>query len=248
MLKRSEHDIGKLPLFGLLVLVFGEWLVLVVPFIPSAVPGTCRVPKQVRQMQEKGEERRRRSFRLGISEPGAELWADGAVSGDTAIEAWPVAFDQRYRGDVVGKLRADQLYHLSCTLGLHKHIWDRLQLPPPSFLLRRAVRGRLEYLAQDDLLLLNSDKAGANQGLSSALRKTAKPAASLSPEELRIALSERGMDVLGYGDHTLRERLRWWLERQARDEGKGMAMLGMLFGRLVIREWVKLNLDANKDS
>jgi hypothetical protein len=70
----------------------------------------------------------------------------------------------------------------------------------------------------------------------------------LSPEELRIAVSERGMDVLGYGDDALRERLRWWLARQGRDEGKGRAMLGMLFGRLVMREWVKLNLDANKDS
>jgi hypothetical protein len=248
LLKRSEHDIGKLPFFSVLVLVFGEWLVLIVPFIPNAVPGTCRVPKQLQQMQEKAEERRRRSFMLGISEPSADQWPDGTISGDSSTSSWPVAFNQQYLTDVVGKLRADQLYHLSCTLGLHKHIWDRLQLPPPSFLLRRAIRGRLEYLAQDDLLLLNSDRAATNQGQSPNPRKTAKPTTSLSPEELRIAVSERGMDVLGYGDDALRERLRWWLARQGRDEGKGRAMLGMLFGRLVMREWVKLNLDANKDS
>jgi hypothetical protein len=248
VLRRNDHDIGKLPLFGVLVLIFGEWLPLLVPYIPNAVPTTCRIPKQQRQMQEKAEERRRRAFMLGVSEPSAEQWSHQIVRTDTVTESmWPSAFDPRWLHDIVIRLRPDQLYHLSCTLGLHKHIWDRLQLPPPSFFLRRAILKRLMYLAQDDLLLLISNKSPTNKAQSWSVQKTDGPTWSLSPDELRIALSERGFDVLGYGDEALRERLNWWLERQARDEGQGRAMFGMLFRRLVMREWVKLHLKANGD-
>lgn len=245
LLKRNAHDIGKLPLFGVLVLIFGEWLPLIVPFIPNAVPTTCRIPKQQLQMQEKAEERRRRAFMLGVSEPSAEQWAGGSSS---SVASWSAAFDRKHLDEIIGKLRPDQLYHLSCTLTLHKHIWDRVQLPPPSFLLRGAIARRLQYLAQDDLLLLNSDQASVNQAQSWSRNATSKPAMSLSPDELRIALAERGFDVLGHSDETLRGRLIWWLDRQLQDEGNGGAMFGMLFRRLVMREWVKLNLKANRDA
>ena len=244
LLMRNDHDIGKLPLFSLLVLVFGEWLVLLVPFIPNAVPGTCRIPKQVEKMRAQAEARRQQSFRRGIAEPLTDQWTDGANSTAKSLPQWPVAFDGEYLDDIVKHLQSDQLYHLSCTLGLHKHIWDRLQLPPPSFLLRSAISKHLRYLAQDDLLLTNSETAGSNRNVKQE-QHLHSIAGSMSSDELRIAVSERGVDVLGCSDDQLRKALVRWLAPQAKDGGRGRAMLGSLFGRLVMREWVKLNLDAD---
>lgn len=237
LLARNRRDVGKLPLFGLLVLVFGEWLPLLVPFIPNAVPGTCRIPKQLRGMQEKAEERRRRSFRLGISEPGHEQLPSGLMGGKEEASAnvetnWTLAYNTQYRKRLLQNLRADQLLHLSSTLGLHSTLWDRVQLPPPSILLRRRIAHRLAYLAQDDVLLLR------HRGNKS----------HLAQEELHLACTERGIDVLGKPDGGLRESLTWWLRRQKEDEGMGRAMMVMLFRRLAMRDWVDLHLRANADN
>lgn len=233
LLARNDHDIGKLPIFSVLVLVFGEWLVLLVPFVPNVVPGTCRIPKQVQGMREKVEERRRVSFRHGITEPSSEQLPDedsdpiGLTK--NAANAWPVAFSNEYRQLMLKNLRHDQLHHLSSTLGLHSTIWDRIQLPPPAFILRGRISKRLQYISQDDILLCQND--GAKR---------------LSAEELQSACEDRGLDILGKRDETLRDGLAWWLKRQEEDAGWGRAMMTMLFRRLAIREWVKLNLKANQ--
>lgn len=231
LLHRNDHDISKLPFFGVLVLVFGEWLPLFVPFMPGAVPGTCRIPKQVHGMREKAEERRRISFRQGITEPSKEQLPDDrlVVAGRPGPQAeWPMA-DTTYVRSMLQTLRDDQLYHLSSSLGLHNRLWDRIQLPPPAFLLRRSLTRWLQYLTLDDKLLLASDRA-----------------AKLQPVELELACEDRGLDVLGKKDAVLRDNLTWWLKRQEEDKGRGRVMLAMLFRRLAIREWAKLNLDANR--
>ena len=233
LLARNSYDIGKLPLFGLLVAIFGEWLPLFVPFIPNAVPGTCRIPKQVWSMREKAEERRRLSFRQGITEPSIEQLPDDPIDSASGMkgvaDAWPMAFSDEYRRLMLKNLRDDQLHHLSSTLGLHSRIWDRVQLSPPASLLRRSINKRLEYLSQDDLLLCKSGHTH-----------------HLSLDELHIACEERGLDILGKRDETLRESLAWWLKRQEEDAGWGKALFTMLFRRLAIRDWVKLNVKANQ--
>ena len=226
LMVRNQHDLGKLPVFGLLVLIFGEWLALIVPFIPNTVPGTCRIPKQVEGMRTKAEERRRISFLQGITEPTSTQFPDDG--GRDPKFAWPVAFINEYRREMLANLRSDQLLHLSSTLGLHSTLWDRIQLPPPSSILRNKVNRRLHYLSQDDYLILHNGGA-----------------ARLSPPELAIACEERGLNILGKRDEESREELAWWLARQQEDSGYGKALLAMLFRRLVMREWVKLNLRAN---
>ncbi|GAB7363344.1 hypothetical protein MBLNU230_g3625t1 [Neophaeotheca triangularis] len=217
LLARNTYDIGKLPFFGLLVLLFGEWLPLLVPFIPYAVPGTCRIPKQVRGMREKEETRRTKSFRMGIREPFKE---DMVVQQADAEEVkprpntWP-ATDLDYTKALVGKLRDDQLFHLSSSLNLHSTIWDKLQLPPPSALLRRLVARRLQYLALDDMLLVRSNEA----------------VQKLVPDELAVACEERGVSPLAIQDNGLREVLKTWLRRQDEESGEGKAMIEMLFRR-----------------
>ncbi|KAK5135136.1 hypothetical protein LTR08_005522 [Meristemomyces frigidus] len=231
ILQRNDRDIAKLPVFGVLVLVFGEWLPLLVPFMPGAVPGTCRIPKQVKGMREAAEERRRISFRQGISEPSKEQFPDDrvVVAGRPGGHAeWPMA-DSTYVRSVLEKLRSDQLLHLSSSLSLHNRLWDRIQLPPPGFLLRRALAKKLQSLTLDDKLLLHKD--GFSQ---------------LSRTEVEIAADDRGLDVSGQEHEVLRDRLEWWLKRQEENSGRGPAMLTMLFRRLAMRDWVKLNMEANR--
>ncbi|TKA77454.1 hypothetical protein B0A55_04767 [Friedmanniomyces simplex] len=225
ILQRNNHDIGKLPLFGVLVLVFGEWLPLFVPFMPGVVPGTCRIPKQVHGMREAAEERRRTSFRTANFEPekGQISFGEAEVQGNT----WPMASEKYIQG-VLQPMRDDQLHHLSTTLGLHSRLWDRVQLSPFRFLMRRRVTKHLQYLALDDRLLAQSP-----------------PTSKLSHMELENACEERGLDVLGRPEPILRESLSWWLKRQAEDKGRGRAMLSMLFRRLAIRDWVELHVKAN---
>ena len=214
LLERYRYDVGKLPLFGVLVLIFGEWLPLLVPFIPGAVPGTCRIPKQVQGMRQKAEERRRVSFRQGIAEPTKEQLAvsetDSESMGGTV---WPLARPQ-YAQTLLRRLRDDQLLHLSSTLGVHNRLWDRLQLPPPSALLRRGLAKKLQYITTDDILLLQCG------GVS-----------KLVSDEVMVAAEERGLDVLGRKDAALREQLAWWLNRQQEDGGRGRAVIDMLFRR-----------------
>ncbi|CAK4030720.1 hypothetical protein DOTSEDRAFT_74909 [Lecanosticta acicola] len=208
LLERNGHDIGKLPFFGLLVALFGEWLPLLVPFIPSAVPGTCRIPKQVLGMRGKAEERRRESFRRGIAEP-----AMGELVAGKDGEAWSMTKREMAR-EVLGGLKAEQLFHLSCTLNNHNRLWDRVQLPPPTALLRSGLSKKLSYIAKDDKLLVRDGGVPL-----------------LSPEELDIACEERGIDVLGKQEETLRANLDWWLARQQEDQGRGRAVMVMLFRR-----------------
>jgi hypothetical protein len=53
----------------------------------------------------------------------------------------------------------------------------------------------------------------------------------LSGEEVAIACEERGIDVLGKAEERLREELQVWLQKQEKDDGRGWAMVEMLFRR-----------------
>lgn len=56
--KRVKHDLNKLPIFGLLLLVCGEFTPFVVLAVPTIVPYTCRIPKQVDKILKRIEEKR----------------------------------------------------------------------------------------------------------------------------------------------------------------------------------------------
>lgn len=208
LLERNAWDIGKLPFFGVLVLLFGEWLPLLVPFIPNRVPGTCRIPKQVRGMRQKSEGRRRMSFRSGVEEP--------KEAGEVVVEGGGKrrVTDRGSVQEVLKSLDQKQLVHLSCVLNTHGGIWEKVQLEPPAGLLRRAVSARMQYIALDDFLLVEAGGPGG-----------------LSREEVVIACEERGIDVLGKDEEKLRAELKAWVKKQEKDDGRGRAMLEMLFRR-----------------
>lgn len=208
LLERNARDIGKLPFFGVLVLLFGEWLPLLVPFIPNRVPGTCRIPKQVRGMREKSEGRRMLAFRAGVQEPKevGKVMAEGGGK-------WGIT-ERASVQEMLKSLGPQQLMHLSSVLNQHSGIWDRLQVSPPAGLLRHSVGARMQYIALDDFLLV---EAGGPTALSS--------------EEVTIACEERGIDVLGKPEEKLRAELQIWVQKQKEDDGRGRAMLKMLFRR-----------------
>ncbi|OQO01629.1 hypothetical protein B0A48_12665 [Cryoendolithus antarcticus] len=213
LLERNAFDVGKLPIFGVLVLIFGEWLPLLVPFMPGAVPATCRIPKQVKGMREKAETRRRVSFRHGVEAPEVEKLGMVEAGKESGEKSWPMTRAENIK-KVLQKLRTDQLLHMSSSLDLHGSIWDRVQLPPPGVLLRRRLTDRLQSVTLDDQLLLRS---GGGQ--------------KLSGEELVLACEERGIDVLHGKTDKLQEALKTWLQRQKEDSGRGRALMRMLFNR-----------------
>ncbi|EPE35865.1 hypothetical protein GLAREA_05203 [Glarea lozoyensis ATCC 20868] len=129
LLIRSWHDTKRVPLFGLVFLICGEFTPLVVLAISNIVPWTCRIPRQIEKDRRVLEERRGISFRNLTMAPPTE------------------------KG---GALVRMQLIHVSWSLGLSSSVWDYLggQYPGlPDWMLRRRVKRRVEYLEMDDMLL-----------------------------------------------------------------------------------------------
>ncbi|KAG6002957.1 hypothetical protein E4U21_002485 [Claviceps maximensis] len=138
LLWRVRHDMLRLPLFGLMLLVIGEFTALVVIYVDGVVPYTCRIPKQLYSSLEKAEQRRRRAF--------DEL--------ETRFPHGPLS--PRLGADVARK-------HVLRSLHLSGTMWDRLGFTPPGMW---QVKGRLRmaFLEGDDTNLIED---GGPMGLES---------------------------------------------------------------------------------
>ncbi|KAH7262230.1 hypothetical protein BKA59DRAFT_448456 [Fusarium tricinctum] len=124
LLWRVRHDMIRLPLFGLMLIVIGEFTVLVVAYVDSVVPYPCRIPTQIFTALEKGEQRRKAAFdELEAKHP------HGVLS--------PRVTQSIARSHVLKTL------HLSGT------IWDRLGFLPPGMWQAKGVY-RMAYLEGDD--------------------------------------------------------------------------------------------------
>jgi hypothetical protein len=102
----------------------------------------------------------------------------------------------------VDGLERMQLLHISWSLGLSSSAWDWLggQLPGlPTALLRRKVGRRVQYLELDDGLI---ERCGG--------------VAKMETEEVRMALVERGVDVLEKVDGQLRAALEAWFRSRGK--------------------------------
>ncbi|KAI5859818.1 hypothetical protein GGS23DRAFT_262385 [Durotheca rogersii] len=124
--ERSRHDLSRLPLFGLLVLVCGELTPLVVLLFPHLTPYTCRIPRQVDGLRRTAEARRAASFR-NLAHHLQSASSPDAVAPSLANR------------------------HICRALWLTLPLWDRVGLAGPFAgpLARRAV----SRLATDDALL-----------------------------------------------------------------------------------------------
>jgi len=94
----------------------------------------------------------------------------------------------------IQELGRTQLLHISWSLGLSSRVWDWIG-GLPTELLRKKVERRLHYLELDDGLIR---KAGGVREMTS--------------QEVKMALVERGVDVLGKEDPQLKGDLDAWLK------------------------------------
>lgn len=212
LLKRNRHDMARVPLFGLLLLIFGEWLPLFIIFFTKVVPYPCRIPTQIRREREKVERRRRDSFRgVGGVAPKPPPPKSGGV-GKGEVKEGDVTVKVEGLYETVNRMSRDELLHVSRSLGLHSRLWDRfagIDHVPPTSVLKYKVRSWLQYLEVDDKLAIRDGKVQ-----------------ELVDEEVRIACEERGIDVLGKSVAELRKRLAEWSEGRKRGD-----VVSMLLGR-----------------
>jgi len=173
LLMRSWHDLWKLPAFGLMFIVIGEFTAAVVLLVPDITPVTCRIPQQVEKIRRNLEERRKKSFR-------------------DLTEELP-ALNAKYQD-----LNPTQLKHINASLGLSSSWWDYVG-GVPGFLLNKRIRKKMEYLGHDDMLI-------EKEGGVSAIKH-------VKNEEVKLALVERGIDVMGVEpEQKLRRSLVSWFE------------------------------------
>lgn len=121
---RVKHDMLRLPFFGLMLLVIGEFTALVVLWVDGVVPYTCRIPKQIGNNLQQAEERRKLVFNeleakypQGVLSPGV----------NTAVAR----------------------KHVLRSLHIAGNMWDRLGFIPPGMW---GIKGnlRMAFLEGDD--------------------------------------------------------------------------------------------------
>ncbi|KAI0838483.1 hypothetical protein F5Y06DRAFT_268193 [Hypoxylon sp. FL0890] len=129
---RVRHDLSRLPIFGLLVFICGEFTPLIVIVFPRLTPYTCRIPKQSDALRRSSEARRAASFRALQHQlaPGDAAARDRVAAG-----------------------------HICRTLGLTSQFWDKIGLDGPfaGILARRAV----QRIAADDTMIHEGGGVGA---------------------------------------------------------------------------------------
>lgn len=191
LMKRLRADITRLPLFGLVFCICGEFTPLVVLVIGGVVPRTLWIPKQVDGAREKVEQRRRETFR----------------NADPAVER--VLKDQD--GDALNEKAV--VLHIGRSLGLYSNLWDRVGIPPTP-LIRRRVRERMDFVKLDDAMV---ERDGG------ALR--------LEEEEARMAAEMRGIDICGRKEHEVKKIVEKWLEARKALSRKGRPVTSLYFAR-----------------
>lgn len=94
---------------------------------------------------------------------------------------------------IIQELRTGEILHIGRSLGLYSALWDRVGKVPVGIVKGRVVK-RAKYLDLDDMAIERDGGVG-----------------QMEMEEVRIAMDERGLDVLGKNDAHLRSVLRSWL-------------------------------------
>lgn len=141
LIRRTKRDVSRVPIFGLILAICGEFTPIVVLFLglTGAVPRICHIPRQIDGAREKAEARRRESFR------------EGTVSAEG-----------------VGKVEDMQglprpiMRHVARSLGLYSTLWDRIGVTP-TILLPARIQKAVERIEVDDSVI---EKEGGVQHLS----------------------------------------------------------------------------------
>ncbi|KAH8165286.1 hypothetical protein CIB48_g2998, partial [Xylaria polymorpha] len=123
--RRVRHDLQRLPLFAVILLVCGELTPFIILLFPSLSPYTCRIPAQVAAIKRSLQARRDASFRsLSYVDK-----ADGAALTNVTDG------------------------HICRSLGLGSPLWDKIGFDVPWA--RRRGLGMAQWIAADDAMLRN---------------------------------------------------------------------------------------------
>ncbi|KAF1946688.1 hypothetical protein EJ02DRAFT_450416 [Clathrospora elynae] len=196
IVRRSRKDALRLPAFGVLVLLLGEWLPLVVLYITPLIPEACRIPQQVQRsitkLEDKRQDRLRRvsldAMRLMSKDRrpvGAMNMDMPSFQNDAKPVPWSEMKNMQWKDMTLFELMLFAAQH-DC----YPRVFDWLHATPPKWLLQRNVRKTLAYLKRDDELV-------ERDGGWSALGK----------EEVERACVERGIAVVGKREDELRKAL-----------------------------------------
>ncbi|SPN97751.1 uncharacterized protein DNG_01265 [Cephalotrichum gorgonifer] len=128
LLWRTKHDVARLPIFGLTVLLFEELTPLIAYLAEGIMPYTCRLPSHSAKSRGKAVERRKLALQeLKWKNP------DGIPTASVAQS------------------------HILRSLNLISGLWDRVGLVPPGLWLLRG-RTQMGFLEADDRLLRKAGK------------------------------------------------------------------------------------------
>ena len=126
---RVRHDVVRLPMFGLIMVVCGEFTAFVVLLVDGVVPYTCRIPKQVAALRTKAEQRRKLAFN-----ELENTYTHGVLS--------------------PGLTQRTARSHVLKTLHLAGAMWDKVGFMPPGMWQLKG-RYRMAFLEGDDKNLVN---------------------------------------------------------------------------------------------
>lgn len=219
--RRARHDILRLPLFGLLVLICDELTPFVVYMFAGIVPGTCRIPNQFADEQGKADGRRQGSFDWLATCQAQKMGLSG-------LDALALEQERQEKGSIVREkpnyldlgIHKARL-HATKSLSIIGGKWDVVlgdRALPGSWWLKG--ESRMAYLAGDDELL-RRDGIPLGQPLpeghpatspDSVLQHCQDLIDKLSNIEVRLACKDRGIDTSDVkDDEVLRKRLSRWL-------------------------------------
>lgn len=220
MVRRSRKDMLRLPAFGVIFLIFGEWTPLLVKFLTPIIPEACRVPSQVEAQIRKSEAKRmdrqnvhmgraRRMIKTGGEQPvltkmperkrvvvPVDVKRDAQVKEKSAGNmhgATVLCGSEALRHKNVAQDGHFILYVESARYDCYGRAWDLINVTPPRWLLRRNLGRTLEYLKKDDELI---ERDGGWQ--------------ALEIREVKRACVERGINVLGKSNEEVRSALGEW--------------------------------------
>ena len=172
-MKRTRADLLRIPAFGLVFAICGEFTPFVVLAMSHVVPRSLWIPKQVEKARRQLEERRKEIFR----------------NPDPAL-----GLEAEMKGGKVDKMAKPVVLHIGRSLGLYSTVWDRMGIPPTP-VVRRRVKKRMEFVDIDDAAIERDGGAEALNG-----------------EEVARAAELRGIDVLGWDAVALKGVLEQWLQ------------------------------------
>lgn len=170
LIRTQKADVNKVVPFLFIALLLEEVIPLIAIYAPSMLPSTCILPSQRARIEEKKTEKA-----IAFASSYRQLFAN------LKLKESPV-------GHLSTRvLREDQASVAFCgLLGLSTAGFDFLRI--------RRVKHHLQFLAEDDYLLLQDNLIGR-----------------LSESSLDEALQERGVIIQGLTMKAKESRLKWWL-------------------------------------